>query len=74
MDRVTQGPLVGCPEEVAFTKGFISADDLRGLAARFGRSEYGRYCKGSSMSRIINGRINNPFRNQDENAPSARLP
>src|SRR5712671_1833495 len=38
-----QGLLVGCPEEVAFTKGFISADDLRSLAARFGASEYGRY-------------------------------
>jgi glucose-1-phosphate thymidylyltransferase len=41
-----QGLLVGCPEEVAFTKGFISADDLRKLAARFGKTEYGRYLQG----------------------------
>jgi glucose-1-phosphate thymidylyltransferase len=38
-----QGLLVGCPEEVAFAKGFITADDLRSLAARFGATEYGRY-------------------------------
>jgi glucose-1-phosphate thymidylyltransferase len=38
-----QGLLVGCPEEVAFTKGFITADDLRNLAARFGKTGYGHY-------------------------------
>jgi glucose-1-phosphate thymidylyltransferase len=38
-----QGLLVGCPEEVAFTKGFITADDLRNLAARFGKTAYGHY-------------------------------
>jgi glucose-1-phosphate thymidylyltransferase len=38
-----QGLLVGCPEEVAFTKGFISADELGNLAARFGKSDYGHY-------------------------------
>jgi glucose-1-phosphate thymidylyltransferase len=38
-----QGLLVGCPEEVAFTKGFITADDLRNLAARFGKTAYGQY-------------------------------
>jgi glucose-1-phosphate thymidylyltransferase len=38
-----QGLLVGCPEEVAFTKGFITADDLRNLAARFGMTAYGGY-------------------------------
>jgi len=41
-----QGLLVGCPEEVAFTKGFISGEELRGLAARFGASAYGRYLEG----------------------------
>src|SRR4029077_1031836 len=44
-----QGLLVGCPEEVAFTKGFTSADDLRQLAARFGMTEYGRY-----LQRLVN--------------------
>jgi glucose-1-phosphate thymidylyltransferase len=38
-----QGLIVGCPEEIAYTKGFIGADDLRALAARLGNSLYGRY-------------------------------
>jgi glucose-1-phosphate thymidylyltransferase len=38
-----QGLLVGCPEEVAFTRGFITADELRNLAARIGMTAYGRY-------------------------------
>jgi glucose-1-phosphate thymidylyltransferase len=38
-----QGLLVGCPEEVAFTKGFITADELRYLAAKFGKTAYGQY-------------------------------
>ena len=38
-----QGLLVGCPEEVAYLKGFITADALRGLAARYGKTSYGRY-------------------------------
>jgi len=42
-----QGLLVGCPEEVAYSKGFITADQLRGLAARYGKTEYGRYLQRS---------------------------
>jgi glucose-1-phosphate thymidylyltransferase len=38
-----QGLLVGCPEEVAFSKGFITAEALRHLAARFGKTAYGHY-------------------------------
>ena len=38
-----QGLLVGCPEEVAYLKGFITAEQLRGLAARYEKTEYGRY-------------------------------
>lgn len=38
-----QGLLVGCPEEVAFVKNFISADELRGLAAPYGKTAYGQY-------------------------------
>ncbi len=38
-----QGLLVGCPEEVAYTKGFISVHQLRGLAAQYGKNAYGRY-------------------------------
>jgi len=38
-----QGLLVGCPEEVAFTKGFIDQARLRSLAARYSKTDYGRY-------------------------------
>jgi glucose-1-phosphate thymidylyltransferase len=38
-----QGLLVGCPEEIAYVKGFITSDQLRGLAARSGKTAYGRY-------------------------------
>jgi glucose-1-phosphate thymidylyltransferase len=38
-----QGLLVGCPEEIAYMKSFISGDELRGLAARYGKTAYGRY-------------------------------
>jgi glucose-1-phosphate thymidylyltransferase len=36
------GNLVGCPEEVAFRMGFITADALRGHAADLGKTELGR--------------------------------
>jgi glucose-1-phosphate thymidylyltransferase len=36
------GMLVGCPEEVAFRMGFISADELREQALRLGKTELGR--------------------------------
>jgi glucose-1-phosphate thymidylyltransferase len=38
-----QGLLVGCPEEIAYAKGFISGDELRSLATRFAKTAYGRY-------------------------------
>jgi glucose-1-phosphate thymidylyltransferase len=40
-----QGLLVGCPEEIAYTKGFITADELCGLAARYDKTDYGRYLR-----------------------------
>src|SRR5262245_39179248 len=40
-----QGLLVGRPEEIAYTKGFITADELRELAARYDKTDYGRYLK-----------------------------
>lgn len=43
-----QGLLVGCPEEVAYTKGFITAAALRGLAARYSNTAYGQY-----LSRLV---------------------
>jgi len=38
-----QGFKVACPEEVAYRMGFIDAEQLARLAARFGTAEYGRY-------------------------------
>jgi glucose-1-phosphate thymidylyltransferase len=38
-----QGLLVGCPEEVAYVKGFISAVHLGELATKYGKTAYGRY-------------------------------
>src|SRR5690242_13211454 len=38
-----QGLLVGCPEEIAYMRGFITADELRSLASRYSRTAYGRY-------------------------------
>jgi glucose-1-phosphate thymidylyltransferase len=37
-----QGMMIGCPEEVAYRMGYISADDLLRLASRLPNS-YGRY-------------------------------
>jgi glucose-1-phosphate thymidylyltransferase len=38
-----QGLKIGCPEEIAYRKGFIDADQLRRLAGRLSASDYGRY-------------------------------
>jgi glucose-1-phosphate thymidylyltransferase len=38
-----QGQKVGCPEEVAFNKGWISAAQLSALGAAMGKTEYGQY-------------------------------
>lgn len=40
-----QGLKVGCPEEVAFHKGWIKADDLVTLAASLGKTEYAEYLR-----------------------------
>ena len=40
-----QGFKIACPEEVAFQKGFISADELSVLAAKLGKSAYGEYLR-----------------------------
>lgn len=41
-----QGTYIACLEEIAFYQGFISADQLRRLADKCGKSEYGRYLRG----------------------------
>jgi glucose-1-phosphate thymidylyltransferase len=38
-----QGLKIGCPEEVAFRKGFISLDQLRRLAEPISKTPYGQY-------------------------------
>jgi len=40
-----QGLLVGCPEEVAFVKGFIDSEKLLALARPLDKSSYGSYLK-----------------------------
>jgi len=40
--QARQGMLVGCPEEVAFRKGFIDARQLRVQARKLGQTELGR--------------------------------
>jgi glucose-1-phosphate thymidylyltransferase len=38
-----QGQKVGCPEEVAFNMGWVSAEQLTALGAAMGKTEYGQY-------------------------------
>jgi glucose-1-phosphate thymidylyltransferase len=40
-----QGLIVGCPEEVAFVRGFITAGQLRTLADKFAKTGHGRYLR-----------------------------
>ncbi|MCF3973423.1 glucose-1-phosphate thymidylyltransferase RfbA [Paracoccus salsus] len=41
-----QGLQTGCPEEIAFEAGWISAEDLRARAAKFAKNDYGTYLLG----------------------------
>lgn len=38
-----QGLKIGCPEEIAFRKGFIDKEQLRALGRKMAATEYGRY-------------------------------
>ena len=38
-----QNVKIGCPEEIAFSERWITADDLRALAAPYLKTEYGQY-------------------------------
>ncbi|MBJ3764342.1 glucose-1-phosphate thymidylyltransferase RfbA [Maribius pontilimi] len=41
-----QGQQVGCPEEIAFSKGWIDRDALRALGEKFAKNSYGQYILG----------------------------
>ncbi|WP_342078252.1 glucose-1-phosphate thymidylyltransferase RfbA [Yoonia sp. SS1-5] len=41
-----QGMQTGCPEEIAFQKGWISRDALQDIAAKYSKNEYGTYLEG----------------------------
>ena len=40
-----QGLQISCPEEIAYKKGWITAEELSKLADKFMKTEYGRYLK-----------------------------
>lgn len=46
-----QGFKIACPEEVAFNMGFIGADQLEALAAKLGKSDYGKYLRNSVLTK-----------------------
>jgi glucose-1-phosphate thymidylyltransferase len=44
--QARQGLQVGCPEEIAFAAGWISADELAARAQSFAKNDYGAYLAG----------------------------
>ncbi len=40
-----QGLMIACPEEIAYAKGYLSADQLRGLAASMSDNSYAAYLR-----------------------------
>jgi len=44
--QMRQGLQVGCPEEIAFTSGWIDLAQLKAQADRFAKDEYGAYLRG----------------------------
>lgn len=44
--QARQGLQTGCPEEIAFQQGWISAADLERIAAPLAKNDYGRYLLG----------------------------
>lgn len=58
-----QGFKIACPEEIAFQKGFIDANQLDELSRKFGSSEYGKYLRKTLTSaqnaNTSNTKVNN---------------
>jgi glucose-1-phosphate thymidylyltransferase len=44
--QTRQGMQAGCPDEIAYDMGWISADDLRARAEMFKKNDYGQYLEG----------------------------
>ena len=44
--QARQGLQIACPEEIAFARGWITREQLRGEAAALGKSSYGHYLMG----------------------------
>jgi glucose-1-phosphate thymidylyltransferase len=44
--QTRQGMQSGCPEEIAYEKGWITPDDLRARAEMFRKTDYGQYLTG----------------------------
>lgn len=51
-----QGLMIASPEEIAFNKGYISADELRRLANELGSTKYSNYLLGLLDQRAANER------------------
>ena len=52
-----QGQQVGCPEEIAFEQGWISADQLAERAGLFAKTQYGAY-----LALVLFNRKNETFK------------
>jgi glucose-1-phosphate thymidylyltransferase len=50
-----QGLKISCPEEVAFSRGYISREQLLAAAATYGKSPYGQYL--ASVAKAVNARV-----------------
>ncbi|MBR3163049.1 MAG: glucose-1-phosphate thymidylyltransferase RfbA [Clostridia bacterium] len=48
-----QGLLISCPEEIAFEKGWINAEELSKLADKFMKTEYGRHLKDLAEGKLV---------------------
>ena len=44
--QTRQGMQAGCPDEIAYEMGWISADDLKERAEMFKKNDYGQYLEG----------------------------
>ncbi len=50
-----RGMQTGCPEEIAFARGWVDAEALTGMAAQLSKNDYGRYLQGLLTDRMMEG-------------------